>query len=155
MNLPLIGEDRIISAAERRHMIPYSDMHIWRLEKAGRFPKRIRIGKNRVGWSFQELQEWIGEEKKRSGRFPMWAAVLQRFGLDSRKDAEFALESFKEESADLIIPDLTKEQKIALTKKWSNEALIRHFTNTVQKPSYYWGEDYEIIRDELERRLDG
>ncbi len=58
-----VREDRIVSAKERRRLIPYSDMHIWRLEKAGRFPKRIRLGENRVGWSFRELQEWIAARK--------------------------------------------------------------------------------------------
>jgi prophage regulatory protein len=51
--------DRLISAAERREMIPYSDMHIWRLEKQGRFPRRIRIGPNRVAWRLSEILEWI------------------------------------------------------------------------------------------------
>ncbi len=40
--------DRIISAKERRSMIPYSDMQIWRLEKAQKFPPRIQLGPNRV-----------------------------------------------------------------------------------------------------------
>ena len=57
-------EDRIISAKERRKLIPYSDMHIWRLEKAGKFPKRIRLGVHRVGWSNREIQEWIAARKK-------------------------------------------------------------------------------------------
>ena len=58
-----INDDRIVPAKERRQLIPYSDMHIWRLEKAGLFPKRIRLGENRVGWSFRELQEWISARK--------------------------------------------------------------------------------------------
>ncbi len=56
-------DDRIVSAKERRQFVPYSDMHIWRLEQAGRFPKRIRLGENRVGWSLRELQEWIAARK--------------------------------------------------------------------------------------------
>lgn len=58
-----INQDRIVSATERRTLIPYSDMHIWRLEHAGQFPKRIRLGANRVGWSLRELQEWIAAKK--------------------------------------------------------------------------------------------
>ena len=58
-----VSDDRIVSAKERRQFVPYSDMHIWRLEKAGRFPKRIRLGANRVGWSFRELQVWIEARK--------------------------------------------------------------------------------------------
>ncbi len=57
--------DRIISADERRRLVPYSDMHIWRLERDGLFPKRIQLakGKGRVGWSFREIQEWIDQKK--------------------------------------------------------------------------------------------
>ena len=62
-----VSDDRIVSAKERRQLIPYSDMHIWRLEQAGRFPKRIRLGENRVGWSFHELQEWIAARKEERG----------------------------------------------------------------------------------------
>ena len=52
--------DRIVSAKERRQLVPYSDMHIWRLEQAGRFPKRIKLGENgRIGWLYSEIQEWI------------------------------------------------------------------------------------------------
>ena len=43
-------EDRIIMAKERRQLVPYSDMHIWRLEKTGAFPQRIKLSPNgRVG----------------------------------------------------------------------------------------------------------
>jgi prophage regulatory protein len=55
--------DRIISAAERRQLLPFSDMHIWRLEKAGKFPKRIKLGAHRVGWSYQEIAAWIEARK--------------------------------------------------------------------------------------------
>lgn len=56
-------EDRIIRAPERRQLVPYSDMHIWRMEKAGQFPLRIKLGPNSVGWSFREILEWIEERK--------------------------------------------------------------------------------------------
>lgn len=51
--------DRIIRAPERRELIPYSDMHIYRLEKQGKFPRRIPLGPNSVGWLFSEVMEWI------------------------------------------------------------------------------------------------
>ncbi len=59
--------DRIISAKERRELVPYSDMHIWRLERDDKFPRRIPLGGNRVGWSLREVQEWI--EQRKAGRF--------------------------------------------------------------------------------------
>ncbi len=36
-------------------------MHIWRLEQAGTFPKRIKLGPNRVGWLLSEVEQWIEE----------------------------------------------------------------------------------------------
>lgn len=39
--------------------IPYSAQHIARLEAAGKFPKRIRLGQNRVAWLLSEVEEWL------------------------------------------------------------------------------------------------
>ena len=41
--------------------IPYSFVHIGRLEHAGRFPQRIRLGECRVAWLAEEVDEWIAE----------------------------------------------------------------------------------------------
>ena len=41
---------QIISKKELLKLVPYSDQHILRLEKAGKFPRRIDLGENRVGW---------------------------------------------------------------------------------------------------------
>ena len=57
-NLP----DRLIDVKERRLLVPYSDMHIWRLEREGKFPRRIRIGPNRVSWRLSEVLAWIDEK---------------------------------------------------------------------------------------------
>ena len=57
------SSDRIIDRRERRNLIPYSDVHILRLERAGKFPARIRLGPSRVGWSECELLEWIEARK--------------------------------------------------------------------------------------------
>ena len=40
--------------------IPYSKVHLGRLEKAGLFPKRIQLGPNgRVAWLEHEIDAWI------------------------------------------------------------------------------------------------
>ena len=39
--------------------IPWSRMHIDRLEKAGTFPKRRELGANTVGWDEEEIEEWL------------------------------------------------------------------------------------------------
>lgn len=57
------SSDRIIREKEPRMIVPYSSMHIWRLEKAGRFPQRIRLGPNRIGWSLREVSEWLAARK--------------------------------------------------------------------------------------------
>lgn len=36
-----------------------SRIHLYRLERAGQFPKRVRLGPNSVGWVEEELEEWI------------------------------------------------------------------------------------------------
>ena len=55
--------DRIIREQELLRLVPYSSMHIWRLEKAGRFPARVHLGPARVGWSLREVEEWIEARK--------------------------------------------------------------------------------------------
>ena len=41
--------------------VPYSFAHIARLEAAGQFPKRLRLGACRVAWLTEEVQSWIDE----------------------------------------------------------------------------------------------
>ena len=40
-------------------MVPYTPQHILRLEKRGKFPRRIHVGPNRVAWLLSEVQAWI------------------------------------------------------------------------------------------------
>ncbi len=56
--------ERSLRLPEVQQLIPYSKMHIDRLEKAGRFPKRIKIGAGRVVWMQSEVVAWL--EAKRS-----------------------------------------------------------------------------------------
>ncbi|MGA9441139.1 MAG: AlpA family phage regulatory protein [Pseudolabrys sp.] len=39
--------------------ILYSKVQIWRLEKQGKFPKRIEIGPGRRAWAEHEIDAWI------------------------------------------------------------------------------------------------
>lgn len=32
---------------------------IWRLERAGNFPRRLRLSANSVGWSSEEVAAWL------------------------------------------------------------------------------------------------
>jgi prophage regulatory protein len=42
--------------------VPYSQNHIRRLEAAGTFPKRLRIGANRVAWLRDEVNDWLSSK---------------------------------------------------------------------------------------------
>ena len=58
-----MSKKRLVSKKELKTVlgIPYSHQHIARLEKAGQFPKRIRLGQNRVAWMQSEVEAWIEE----------------------------------------------------------------------------------------------
>jgi prophage regulatory protein len=58
-----MSQKRLVSKKELKTVlgIPYSFQHIARLEKAGKFPKRIRLGQNRVAWVMAEVEAWIDE----------------------------------------------------------------------------------------------
>jgi prophage regulatory protein len=39
--------------------IDYSRSHLWRLEAAGRFPKRVHVGSGRVSWIEHEVDNYL------------------------------------------------------------------------------------------------
>jgi prophage regulatory protein len=52
---------RILSKRQVKELVLYSPQHIARLEAAGQFPKRVRLGANRVGWVESEVLDWLQE----------------------------------------------------------------------------------------------
>lgn len=52
---------RILSKRQLKELVLYSPQHVARLEKAGSFPKRVRLGPNRVGWVEGEVLDWLEE----------------------------------------------------------------------------------------------
>ncbi len=52
---------RILSKRQLRELVLYSPQHIARLEKAGKFPKRVKLGQARVGWIESEVLDWLQE----------------------------------------------------------------------------------------------
>jgi len=50
---------KILKAKEVASMINLSRVTIWRLEKEGKFPQRIRISTKRIGWLEDEVTKWI------------------------------------------------------------------------------------------------
>ena len=58
---------RVITRRELRRLVPYTPQHILRLEKKGKFPKRINVGERRVGWWLHEVMVWLEKESGRDG----------------------------------------------------------------------------------------
>jgi prophage regulatory protein len=60
MELSMTKVRRLVTKKELRtiHGIPYCPAHIARLEKAGLFPKRLKLGACRVAWWEDEIEEW-------------------------------------------------------------------------------------------------
>ena len=50
---------RILRKPELLSMLGLSDPTIWRLERAGKFPGRIRLGGSAVGWFESEVTDWL------------------------------------------------------------------------------------------------
>ena len=58
----MYGNDRLLSKKDLKLLVLYSPQHIARLEKAGVFPKRVRLGphrSSRVGWLESEVVAWL------------------------------------------------------------------------------------------------
>ncbi len=45
--------------------ITYSKVQLWRLEKIGKFPKRVPIGPKMHGWVEDEIEQFIGDKIRR------------------------------------------------------------------------------------------
>jgi prophage regulatory protein len=55
-----MSKDRLFSFAELKPVlgINFSRVHLGRLERAGKFPHRIKVSDRRVGWLESELERW-------------------------------------------------------------------------------------------------
>ena len=63
------NRERIIRKPELLSRIGLSDATIWRMEKGGKFPQRVRIGGGSVGWLESEINHWLdGKAQERSSR---------------------------------------------------------------------------------------
>jgi prophage regulatory protein len=51
--------DRLLIWPQIAELVPYTRQHISRLERAGEFPQRVRVGANRVAWRESEIDAWI------------------------------------------------------------------------------------------------
>ena len=53
---------RIIGWKVVTKMVPWSRQHVKRLEDTGKFPLRVQLGENRVGWVESEILKYIEEK---------------------------------------------------------------------------------------------
>lgn len=51
--------DRVLSGERVVEKTGLSRTTIWRMEKRGDFPDRIKLSPNRVGWLESDVDEWI------------------------------------------------------------------------------------------------
>ena len=51
--------DRIIRMKDLPSIVGLSRSSVWRLEKAGHFPPRRKLGANSVGWLHSDIQAWM------------------------------------------------------------------------------------------------
>ena len=51
--------EKFLMLPQVREIVPYSASHIWRLERSGQFPRRVRLGGNRVAWLQSEVNSWV------------------------------------------------------------------------------------------------
>lgn len=59
---PSTAPDRIVREAERRAITARSRTAWWDDERAGRAPKKVKIGPRAVGWRLSDLQAWVRGE---------------------------------------------------------------------------------------------
>jgi prophage regulatory protein len=56
---------RLISFREVAQRVGLSRSSVWRMERAGQFPKRRRLSVNRVAWWEAEIEEWLHDRQHR------------------------------------------------------------------------------------------
>lgn len=52
---------RFYTWKQLKEMQPYSRQHLVRREKAGKWPRRVRFGQNRIAWVADEIDEYLGK----------------------------------------------------------------------------------------------
>ena len=56
-----VVQSELMLAPEGDARVPYSRAHLYRLEDQGAFPKRKRIGANRIAWVRDEVERWLAD----------------------------------------------------------------------------------------------
>jgi prophage regulatory protein len=56
---------KLLTKKQVRELTTYSYAHIDRMEREGKFPKRLRLGQARVAWYESEIQDWISKLQRK------------------------------------------------------------------------------------------
>lgn len=56
------NKERVLRKKELLTMLGLSDPTVYRLERAGKFPKRLRLGGQACGWLQSEVEGWLAEK---------------------------------------------------------------------------------------------
>lgn len=51
--------ERLLKSKDVQRLTGYSRTSLWRLEKLGKFPKRITLSRNAVRWHESEVRAWM------------------------------------------------------------------------------------------------
>ena len=57
--IDLLAHLRFLTIAQVCDLTTYTARHIYRLERSGKFPNRVRLGANRVTWRLAEIEQWF------------------------------------------------------------------------------------------------
>ncbi len=55
---------RFIRRREVQQLTGLSQTTLWRLEKAGTFPRRRRLSSHAVGWPLSEIEAWLSARRE-------------------------------------------------------------------------------------------
>lgn len=64
---PASTPTRILRKRTLLERIPFSGTTLWRLIKAGQFPRPIQLGPQCVGWIESEVDAWLADRAARRG----------------------------------------------------------------------------------------
>ncbi len=64
IHVPHADLDPILDGREIETLLRKSRQTIWRWERAGMFPKRVKLGPNSVGWRKSEVSAWLDARER-------------------------------------------------------------------------------------------
>ena len=83
---------RLLPWPEVNRLVPYTRQHLSRLERAGRFPRRLRLAGTRVAWIEAEITAWI--EARAAERPDIFEESKRLHDLEGTENASLNSQSF-------------------------------------------------------------